>query len=443
MAARSRTLVLVALTGLLLCAGVGLAATTHQTAPHSLSQSGAGVCGPTSSVSSPDQVGGLPLGWSRRWVASDRSVTDSQGQVWEPDAAVARGGMIRPAARSIAGTGTPALYRHERTGVTQYALPVPTAGRWIVVVYAATAVQPFDVTAGSDIARVRVGVAGVRQVALVASTSASVLTVAFSVGAASVNAIAVGLAGPAADTWSTRFCDDFAGSAGRGPDARKWRHETGPVGSWDGQLQTYTDRPANAGLDGRGHLSVVARRERMSLPDGTVRNFTSARLNSMFAGRYGRISARIQVPAAAGGLAAFWMLGADLPDVGWPECGEIDILESLGAARPGVVYGTLHGPDGSGGGWQSGAAAMPAAGSSAAFHEYSVDWWPGIIQIAADGVVYAAFTPADLSPGQRWSFDRPAYILLSFAVGGSWAGAPAASSPFPQVMLVDSVIWRN
>jgi beta-glucanase (GH16 family) len=137
------------------------------------------------------------------------------------------------------------------------------------------------------------------------------------------------------------------------------------------------------------------------------------------------------------------MLGSDIDTAGWPESGEIDAMESLGAAKPGQVHGTLHGPDGSADGWMVGSWHTPTSDPSGAFHRYTVNWWPGIVELAVDDRVYVSVTPADLQAGQRWVFDKPNYLLISLTVGGSWAGPPASSTAFPRTMLIDSVRWRR
>ena len=129
------------------------------------------------------------------------------------------------------------------------------------------------------------------------------------------------------------WADEFDGPAGS-PPSDAWVPELGPRGA--GELQRYT--AANAALDGHGSLAIEARRE----PAGDV---TSARLvtKDRVHVRYGRIEARIKVPSGQGMWPAFWMLGADIDAVGWPACGEIDVMEYVGS-RPTAVHATVHGP---------------------------------------------------------------------------------------------------
>jgi Glycosyl hydrolases family 16 len=121
------------------------------------------------------------------------------------------------------------------------------------------------------------------------------------------------------------WVDDFDGAPGTRPSARFWSAELGGGGWGDAQLQNYTDDPANAALDGQGRLAIVARRAGDAV--------TSARLitKGLVAVRYGRIEARIKVPAGRGGWLAFWLLGNDIDTLGWPRCGEIDVMEHVGS----------------------------------------------------------------------------------------------------------------
>jgi beta-glucanase (GH16 family) len=137
------------------------------------------------------------------------------------------------------------------------------------------------------------------------------------------------------------------------------------------------------------------------------------------------------------------MLGADLPQVGWPACGEIDIMENVGY-EPGIVHGTVHGPGYSGTNGISSAYTLPGGAAFAdAFHVFAVDWRPGSISWSVDGTTYKTVTPADTA-GNTWVFDAPFFVVLNVAVGGTWPGNPDATTRFPQQMLVDYVrVYQN
>ncbi|MEV5431168.1 family 16 glycosylhydrolase [Streptomyces sp. NPDC052701] len=242
----------------------------------------------------------------------------------------------------------------------------------------------------------------------------------------------------AAVTWS----DEFNGAAGSAPDPAKWTVETGGSGNGNNELQYYTNSRDNVALDGNGNLVITARKNTDSGLQcwyGTCQ-YTSARLNTAktFTQAYGHFEARIKVPRGQGMWPAFWMLGNDLGSVGWPNSGEIDIMENVGY-EPGAVHGTLHGPGYSGGGGIG--AAYTLSGGRAFpddFHVFAVDWSPEKITWSVDGQTYQTRTPADLG-GKKWVYDHPFFMILNLAVGGSWPGSPDANTQFPQTMTVDYV----
>jgi beta-glucanase (GH16 family) len=237
-------------------------------------------------------------------------------------------------------------------------------------------------------------------------------------------------------TWS----DDFNGAAGSVPDASKWTHEVGGGGFGNNELQTYTARPENVSCDGRGNLVIRAIKETLTGPDGIAREYTSGRIitKGKFSQRYGRFEARMKIPAGQGIWPAFWMMGDNIDEVGWPACGEIDIMENIGR-EPGIVYGSLHAPDYNGGNSFTAGFMLPERARFADdFHVFAVEWEPDCIRFYVDGILYYTKTAASMAP-KRWNFDRPFFILLNVAVGGSWPGSPDATSTYPQEMLVDYV----
>ena len=227
------------------------------------------------------------------------------------------------------------------------------------------------------------------------------------------------------------WSQEFNGAAGSAPDPRVWNLETGGDGWGNGELQNYTASRANSALDGAGNLVVTAKRE----ADGS---YTSARLTTQgkYMPRFGRVEARIQIPRGQGIWPAFWMLGSDLPSVGWPASGEIDIMENIGR-EPHLVHGTVHGPGYSGVEGIGASAMHPQAWSWAdTFHTFAVDWKPGEITWSVDGRVYHRVTPASTG-GDPWVFDKPFFLILNVAVGGQWPGYPDGSTQLPQQMKVD------
>jgi hypothetical protein len=146
----------------------------------------------------------------------------------------------------------------------------------------------------------------------------------------------------------------------------------------------------------------------------------------------------MKIPRGQGMWPAFWMLGNDIGQVGWPNSGEIDVMENVGF-EPSTVHGTLHGPGYSGTGGIGAAYTLPGGQKFAdAFHTFAVDWSPEAITWSVDGTVYQRRTPADLG-GQKWVFNKPFFLILNLAVGGYWPGDPDGSTVLPQQLLVDYV----
>jgi beta-glucanase (GH16 family) len=237
------------------------------------------------------------------------------------------------------------------------------------------------------------------------------------------------------------WSDEFDGAAGAVPDPAKWAHDLGGGGWGNEELESYTDRPANARLDGAGHLVIEARREAFTGADGRARDYTSARLKTqgLFSRAYGRFEARIKLPEGQGMWPAFWLLGDDVTRVGWPSSGEIDIMENIGR-EPTTVHGTIHGP-GYSGAQGPGSSYELGEGRRFAddFHVFAVEWEPEAIRWYVDDVLYETRTPADIPKGAHWAFDHPFFVILNLAVGGRWPGDPDATTKLPQQLVVDYV----
>jgi beta-glucanase (GH16 family) len=240
----------------------------------------------------------------------------------------------------------------------------------------------------------------------------------------------------AEDGWELVWQDEFDGDA---IDPAKWAYDIGGWGWGNGEGQYYTDRPENARIE-QGLLVIEARQERYE-----EKYYTSARLKTQGLAefQYGRIEARIKVPAGSGLWPAFWMLGADFErdesnpiDSNWPFVGEIDIMEHVGR-EPNLVVGTVHGPGYSGAGglgkWNP--RDEPIADE---FHTYAIEWDEAGIRWFYDGEEYWFLGPEGV--GEReWVFDRPFFMLLNLAVGGSFPGPVSFSLEFPVYMFVDHV----
>jgi beta-glucanase (GH16 family) len=236
------------------------------------------------------------------------------------------------------------------------------------------------------------------------------------------------------------WADEFNGPNGSAPDPSKWTYDIGGNGWGNDELETYTNRTPNAHIQD-GNLVIQATKEQFTGPDGKARPYTSARLKTLglFEQAYGRIEARIKVPSGHGMWPAFWMMGNNLATAGWPQCGEIDIMENLGR-EPSIVHGTVHGPGYSGMHSIGALYTLPDGRRFADdFHVFKVEWEPNALRFYVDDQLYKTTTNADLPADATWVFDHPFFIILNLAVGGNWPGNPDASAVFPQTMLVDYV----
>ena len=235
--------------------------------------------------------------------------------------------------------------------------------------------------------------------------------------------------------WSLLWSDEFNQADGSAPDSAKWGNDIGGHGWGNSELQYYTARTNNARIES-GQLVIEARAESYM-----GRDYTSARLltKGKWNAEYGRIEARIKIPRGQGIWPAFWMLGSNIDSVGWPNCGEIDILENIGR-EPTVVHGTVHGPGYSGANSVGRPYSLPGNAAFAdQFHIYSVEWTTNQIKWSVDGQQYFVLTPAGLPTGKAWVFNHPHFVILNLAVGGQWPGNPDATTTFPQRMTVDYV----
>ena len=206
----------------------------------------------------------------------------------------------------------------------------------------------------------------------------------------------------------------------------QWKIETGGNGWGNKELEYYTARPRNLRVK-NGNLEMIALKQLYTGPDGVTRDYTSARLDTKgkFDQAYGRFEARIKIPYGQGVWPAFWMLGNDIDRVGWPTCGEVDIIENIGR-EPAIAHGTIHGPGYSGGKGIGSPYALTSGSFADDYHVFAAEWEPNQIRFYVDDHLYATRSPADLPPGAKWVYDHPFYVILDFAVGGGWPGSPDA-----------------
>lgn len=239
---------------------------------------------------------------------------------------------------------------------------------------------------------------------------------------------------------SLLWSDEFNGPAGSMANSGVWERING--GYWgNGELECYSDGSDYSSMDGNGSLVLTARyTPNHKCMYGATNNYTSARLSSdkrAITASHGSIRVRAKLPVAQGVWPAIWALGQDNDSIGWPNAGEIDMAEAIGQSQ--TMYGNIHfpsnqGPAGLGTGYTL------SSPMNTTFHVYGVDWSPTSVQLSVDDHVYKTITKADVTAaGGTWVFDRPFFVLLNIAVGGTWPGNPKDNSVFPQSMTVDYV----
>lgn len=233
--------------------------------------------------------------------------------------------------------------------------------------------------------------------------------------------------------------DEFNQPDGSGPDPTKWTYDLGvgsPVGWGNNELESYTNSRNNsvivsdpAATDGKA-LAIIAQ-----YTNGT---YTSARLKTegLYSFTYGRMEARLKLPTGQGLWPAFWALGTDITSVGWPQCGEMDVMEwgLLGAPTTQINQTTHWSANGTTADY-GGTFGLPS-GSTGDYHVYAVDWYPSFLIYSVDGSVVST---AKIAVGSIPAFSNPFFILLNLAVGGAFPGPPSSSIQFPQSYLVDYV----
>jgi beta-glucanase (GH16 family) len=224
--------------------------------------------------------------------------------------------------------------------------------------------------------------------------------------------------------------DEFTGKSGSAPRDALWGVRSGS--GFDSGIASYAAN--NVFLDGQSHLVIQAVRGK----NGTYSSGWVWSKNDVSYG-YGTITARIKMPKGQGIWPAFWLVGADSDTVGWPACGEIDVVELPSTTT--TMYSTVHGPIAGTTSTQQAQIISTLPDLSTDYHNYWVRHLPDEITFGIDNQTLGTMTPASLQPGETWVYNRPTYIMLNVAVGGPWAGSPDNTTIFPAKMLVDSVRW--
>jgi len=234
--------------------------------------------------------------------------------------------------------------------------------------------------------------------------------------------------------WSDEFDHDGA------PDPAKWACETGFIRNQEKQFYT-VDRRENARVED-GNLIIEARRETFDDPRHPDRHaeYTSASLETRGKAewKYARVEVRAKIPAGNGMWPAIWMLPNSIRKVGWPACGEIDIMENVGF-ESGVIHGSVHTKSYNHVIHTEKTSHVRIEKPEETYHVYAIEWDEAKIDFFVDDQKYFTFNDEGEGP-DKWPFDQPFFLKLNSAVGGSWGGQKGIDdSVFPQKFYVDYV----
>lgn len=230
--------------------------------------------------------------------------------------------------------------------------------------------------------------------------------------------------------WTIVFSDEFDRPGALDPT--RWGYETGYIRN--NEAQYYTSRPENVRVEA-GNLVIEGRKEAYQ-----GYGYTSASINTLarFELLYGRVEVRAKLPTGNGSWPAIWMLGTNRTQVGWPTCGEIDIMENVGFDALRIV-GSIHTAAYNHTKGTQKTANVTVANPWEGFHVYAMEWSADRIDLFVDGQKYFTFRNEGTGTS-TWPFDKPQYLLINLAIGGSWGGQKGIDDlRFPQQYLVDYV----
>ncbi len=198
------------------------------------------------------------------------------------------------------------------------------------------------------------------------------------------------------------------------PNSSKWGFDIGAGGWGNGESQYYTDRSENVIVE-NGLLKITAKKESYQGSD-----YTSTRMISKdkYEFTYGKIEVKAKLPEGAGTWPAIWLLGANIDTVGWPSCGEIDIMEHWGH-NPTIVSSATHTPSCSGGCPDTSVGETTVSDYSTEFHVYGLEWTENKLRFFLDDNFLYEYNPA-VKDASTWPFDNPHFFILNIAMGGSW-----------------------
>ncbi len=241
---------------------------------------------------------------------------------------------------------------------------------------------------------------------------------------------------PVSRGWKLAWSDEF--NYNGLPDSTKWVYDVGGNGWGNNELQYYTQKDTLNAFAGNGCLKIIARKQQKE-----DKQYTSARIVTMGKFKYGKLEMRAKLPAGKGTWPAFWMLGANAEKAGWPQCGEIDIMEHVGYEKD-SIFGTIHTEVYNHfTGTQKGKAVY-IENPYNSFHLFSIEWTPDKIDFMFDNKIYNHIENEHKTTNE-WPFDQDFFVILNLAVGGNWGGKYGVDdSVFPVSYQVDYVrIFKN
>ena len=260
-----------------------------------------------------------------------------------------------------------------------------------------------------------------------------------------VTATSVVSAGP----WKLVWSDEF--NAAGAPDSQKWAYEEGFIRNRE--LQFYTQaRKENVRVED-GMLVIESRQERLKnpayRPDAKrgqwqqrreYADYTSGSVTTSGKAqwRYARVEVRAKLPTGRGTWPAIWLLGTNIKEVGWPKCGEIDIMENVGF-DPNRIHANIHTQKYNHIRGTNKGASLAVAKPYATFHVYAIEWSSQRIDFFVDDTKYFSYTNEE-SGEAAWPYDKEHYLILNTAIGGAWGGQKGIDdSIFPQKFCIDYV----
>ncbi len=230
--------------------------------------------------------------------------------------------------------------------------------------------------------------------------------------------------------YSLVWAEEFDGAA---LNSANWNYETGATGWGNNELQFYRNDPGNVRVE-NGRMIITARKEQFGGAEYTSARVTTKGKKEF---QYGRIDIRAKLPKGQGIWPALWMLGANISQVGWPTCGETDIMELIGH-QPNKVHGTAHWGTTPPSTYRTGTYTLTEGDFSQEYHVFSLIWVENSMQFLVDDQLYHTVNVGHVSPA-TYRHNAPFFFIANVAVGGNWPGSPDASTVFPQSMYVDYI----